>query len=96
MSRADLYTILSDREQVNEELRAVIDTPTGEWGVSVDRVEIKDVALPEGMLRPMSRQAEAERDRRARVIAADGVPLTPRRWGQRGRPHHRSRGRSAV
>jgi regulator of protease activity HflC (stomatin/prohibitin superfamily) len=50
----------------------VIDTPTEEWGVSVDRVEIGDIALPEGMRRSMSRQAEAERDRRARVIAADG------------------------
>lgn len=72
IGRADLDTILSDREQVNEELRAVIDTPTEEWGVSVDRVEVKDIALPEGMRRSMSRQAEAERDRRARVIAADG------------------------
>lgn len=72
IGRADLDTMLSDREQVNAELRAVIDTPTEEWGVSVDRVEIKDIALPEGMRRSMSRQAEAERDRRARVIAADG------------------------
>ncbi len=72
IGRVDLDTMLSDREQVNEELRAVIDTPTEDWGVSVDRVEIKDIALPEGMRRSMSRQAEAERDRRARVIAAEG------------------------
>jgi regulator of protease activity HflC (stomatin/prohibitin superfamily) len=72
IGRADLDTMLSDREKVNEELRGVIDTPTEDWGVSVDRVEIKDIALPEGMRRSMSRQAEAERDRRARVIAADG------------------------
>ena len=72
IGRADLDTMLSDREQVNAELRAVIDTPTEAWGVSVDRVEIKDIALPEGMRRSMSRQAEAERDRRARVITADG------------------------
>jgi regulator of protease activity HflC (stomatin/prohibitin superfamily) len=72
IGRADLDTLLSDRERVNAELRAVIDTPTEEWGVSVDRVEIRDIALPEGMRRSMSRQAEAERDRRARVIAADG------------------------
>ncbi len=72
IGRADLDTMLSDRERVNAELRAVIDTPTEEWGVSVDRVEIKDIALPEGMRRSMSRQAEAERDRRARVIDADG------------------------
>jgi hypothetical protein len=72
IGRADLDTMLSDREQVNAELRAVIDTPTDEWGVTVDRVEIKDIALPEGMRRAMAHQAEAERDRRARVIAADG------------------------
>jgi regulator of protease activity HflC (stomatin/prohibitin superfamily) len=72
IGRADLDTMLSDREQVNAELRAVIDTPTEDWGVSVDRVEIKDIALPEGMRRSMSRQAEAERDRRARVITAEG------------------------
>ncbi|MCY7341518.1 MAG: slipin family protein [Pseudonocardia sp.] len=72
IGRADLDTLLSDREQVNAELRAVIDTPTEDWGISVDRVEVKDIALPEGMKRSMSRQAEAERDRRARVIAADG------------------------
>lgn len=72
IGRADLDTLLSDRQQVNDELRAVIDAPTEEWGITVDRVEIKDIALPEGMRRSMSRQAEAERDRRARVIAADG------------------------
>ena len=72
IGRADLDTMLSDRERVNSELRAVIDTPTDDWGISVDRVEIKDIALPEGMRRAMAHQAEAERDRRARVIAADG------------------------
>jgi regulator of protease activity HflC (stomatin/prohibitin superfamily) len=72
IGRADLDTMLSDREQVNSELRAVIDTPTDDWGVSVDRVEIKDIALPETMRRAMAHQAEAERDRRARVISADG------------------------
>lgn len=72
IGRADLDTILGDREKVNAELRAVIDTPTEDWGISVDRVEVKDVSLPETMRRSMSRQAEAERDRRARIISADG------------------------
>lgn len=72
IGRADLDTILGDREKVNAELRAVIDTPTEDWGISIDRVEVKDVSLPETMRRSMSRQAEAERDRRARIIAADG------------------------
>jgi regulator of protease activity HflC (stomatin/prohibitin superfamily) len=58
---------------VNAELKAVIDEPTEiPWGVRVERVEVKDIALPETMKRSMSRQAEAERERRARVIAADG------------------------
>ncbi|MHA6623131.1 slipin family protein [Pseudonocardia sp. DLS-67] len=72
IGRADLDTMLSDREQVNSELRAVIDTPTDDWGITIDRVEIKDIALPETMRRAMAHQAEAERDRRARVISADG------------------------
>jgi regulator of protease activity HflC (stomatin/prohibitin superfamily) len=72
IGRADLDTLLSDREQVNAELRAVIDTPTEDWGIKIDRVEVKDISLPEGMRRSMSRQAEAERDRRARVNAAEG------------------------
>jgi regulator of protease activity HflC (stomatin/prohibitin superfamily) len=72
IGRADLDTLLSDREAINSELRAVIDTPTEDWGIRIDRVEVKDISLPEGMRRSMSRQAEAERDRRARVISADG------------------------
>ncbi|MDT7546963.1 MAG: hypothetical protein QOE99_3073 [Actinomycetota bacterium] len=71
--KSDLDDLLSDRDRVNAELRAVIDEPTeGPWGVKIERVELKDVALPEGMKRSMSRQAEAERERRARIIAADG------------------------
>jgi Membrane protease subunits, stomatin/prohibitin homologs len=72
IGRADLDTLLSDREAINSELRAVIDTPTEEWGIKIDRVEVKDISLPESMRRSMSRQAEAERDRRARVISAEG------------------------
>jgi regulator of protease activity HflC (stomatin/prohibitin superfamily) len=73
IGRADLDTLLSDRDRINAELKTVIDAPTEEpWGLHIERVEVKDVALPEGMKRSMSRQAEAERERRARVIAADG------------------------
>ncbi len=72
IGRADLDTLLSDRNRINGELKDVIDAPTEEWGISIDRVEIKDISLPESMRRSMSRQAEAERDRRARVINADG------------------------
>ncbi|MFG1605199.1 SPFH domain-containing protein [Actinoplanes sp. NPDC049265] len=73
IGRADLDVVLSDRERINAELKAVIDAPTEKpWGLLVERVEVKDVALPDSMKRSMSRQAEAERERRARVIAADG------------------------
>jgi regulator of protease activity HflC (stomatin/prohibitin superfamily) len=73
IGRADLDTLLSDREQINDQLKSVIDAPTeGPWGLLIERVEVKDIALPETMKRSMSRQAEAERERRARVIAAEG------------------------
>ncbi|MEV5704744.1 SPFH domain-containing protein [Actinoallomurus sp. NPDC052274] len=73
IGRADLDALLSQRDRLNTELTAIIDGPTeSPWGVKVERVELKDVALPETMKRSMSRQAEAERERRARVITADG------------------------
>ncbi|MDQ3789625.1 MAG: slipin family protein, partial [Actinomycetota bacterium] len=56
----------------NQGLELMLDNPAVDWGIHIDRVDIKDVALPESMKRSMSRQAEAERERRARVISADG------------------------
>ena len=80
IGRTDLDTLLSDRERVNTELKAAIDAPTEQpWGLLVERVEVKDVALPEAMKRSMSRQAEAERERRARVISADAEYQAARR-----------------
>jgi regulator of protease activity HflC (stomatin/prohibitin superfamily) len=73
IGQSEMDQLLAERESVNRELRRIIDEPTeGPWGVRVERVEIKDVSLPEGMKRSMSRQAEAERERRARIITADG------------------------
>ncbi|GAA4589804.1 slipin family protein [Planotetraspora phitsanulokensis] len=73
IGQSELDQLLSDRDALNTQLKAVIDEPTeGPWGIRIERVEIKDVALPEGMKRSMSRQAEAERERRARIITADG------------------------
>ncbi|MEO7058288.1 MAG: slipin family protein [Lapillicoccus sp.] len=73
IGKADLDDLLSNREKLGAELTAIIDAPSEQpWGVKVERVEVKDVTLPESMKRSMSRQAEAERERRARVIAADG------------------------
>ncbi|QWF79205.1 SPFH domain-containing protein [Amycolatopsis sp. CA-230715] len=72
IGKSDLDDLLSNRERLNQGLELMIDSPALGWGVQIDRVEIKDVALPETMKRSMSRQAEAERERRARVISADG------------------------
>ncbi|MER7475112.1 SPFH domain-containing protein [Micromonospora sp. NPDC000018] len=86
IGKADLDTLLGDRERINTELKAVIDAPTEKpWGLLIERVEVKDVALPEGMKRSMSRQAEAERERRARVIAADGEYQASRRLADASR-----------
>ena len=72
IGKSDLDDLLTNRERLNEGLELMIDNPAVEWGIHIDRVEIKDVALPETMKRSMSRQAEAERERRARVISAEG------------------------
>ncbi|MBV8932953.1 MAG: slipin family protein [Kutzneria sp.] len=72
IGKSDLDDLLTNRERLNEDLELAIDSPALGWGVHIDRVEIKDVTLPESMKRSMSRQAEAERERRARIISADG------------------------
>ncbi|MDQ0796966.1 slipin family protein [Streptomyces sp. B1I3] len=71
IGKSDLDDLLSDREKLNQGLELMIDSPAVGWGVQIDRVEIKDVSLPETMKRSMARQAEADRERRARVINAD-------------------------
>lgn len=72
IGKSDLDDLLSNREHLNQGLELMIDSPAVGWGVQIDRVEIKDVVLPDSMKRSMSRQAEAERERRARIITADG------------------------
>lgn len=72
IGKSDLDDLLSNRERLNQGLELMIDSPALGWGVHIDRVEIKDVVLPDSMKRSMSRQAEAERERRARIITADG------------------------
>ncbi|HZF92919.1 slipin family protein [Streptomyces sp.] len=71
IGKSDLDDLLSNREKLNQGLELMIDSPAVGWGVQVDRVEIKDVSLPETMKRSMARQAEADRERRARIINAD-------------------------
>jgi regulator of protease activity HflC (stomatin/prohibitin superfamily) len=72
IGKSELDDLLSNRERLNQGLEVMLDSPAAPWGIEIDRVEIKDVALPEAMKRSMSRQAEAERERRSRVITADG------------------------
>jgi regulator of protease activity HflC (stomatin/prohibitin superfamily) len=72
LGKADLDTLLSEREGLNEALQQIIDEQTDPWGVKVTAVEIKDVGIPSSMQRAMARQAEAERERRAKVIHAEG------------------------
>ncbi|MEV4257193.1 SPFH domain-containing protein [Spirillospora sp. NPDC049652] len=73
IGQSDMQELLGEREKINARLRGIIDNITQDpWGILIERVEIKDVSLPEGMKRSMARQAEAERERRARIITADG------------------------
>ena len=72
IGKSDLDDLLCNREGLNQGLELMIDSPAAGWGVQIDRVEIKDVVLPDSMKRSIARQAEAERERRARVITADG------------------------
>jgi uncharacterized membrane protein YqiK len=83
IGHSDMDHLLSARDQINAQLKDVIDAPTEEpWGIKVERVEVKDVSLPESMKRSMSRQAEAERERRARIISADGEFQASKRLAQ--------------
>jgi regulator of protease activity HflC (stomatin/prohibitin superfamily) len=72
LGQVELDDLLTDREKLNKNLQEIIDKQTSPWGVKVSAVEIKDVELPQEMKRSMAKQAEAERERRAKVINADG------------------------
>ncbi len=72
LGQSELDEILAHRDKLNERLQQIVDEQTDPWGVKVSTVEIKDVQLPTGMQRAMAAQAEAERDRRAKVVHADG------------------------
>jgi regulator of protease activity HflC (stomatin/prohibitin superfamily) len=72
LGKAELDTLLAERERLNTDLQQIIDEQTEPWGVKVTVVEIKDVEIPSGMQRAMARQAEAERERRAKIINAEG------------------------
>ena len=76
VGKFQLDEILSERDTINGEIRTTLDARTEEWGVIVSAVEIKDIELPENMQRAMAKQAEAEREKRAKIIAAEGEFLS--------------------
>lgn len=82
VGKFQLDEILSEREQINKSIASVLDAHTEAWGVVVTVVEIKDIELPEGMQRAMAKQAEAEREKRAKIIAAEGEFLSSQKLAE--------------
>jgi len=82
LGRAELDTLLAEREHLNENLQKIIDDQTEPWGIKVTAVEIKDVEIPEAMQHAIARQAEAERERRARIINAEGEAQAAAKLGE--------------
>ncbi len=82
LGQNDLDMILSDREALNQKIQSSLETLTSSWGIDVDVVTIRDISLPENMLRAIARQAEAERERRARIILADGEFQSSKRMSE--------------
>src|ERR687886_512497 len=82
LGQRDLDDLLTNRETINEELQVIIDDHTEPWGVKVSAVEVKDVEVPQQMQRAMARQAESERERRAKIIAAEGEYQASQRLSQ--------------
>jgi len=85
LGQSDLDELLSKREQVNQRLQQIIDEATEPWGIKVTIVEVRDVGLPPEMIRVISRQAEAERERRAKVIHAEGEYQAAEKLAEAGR-----------
>jgi regulator of protease activity HflC (stomatin/prohibitin superfamily) len=84
LGQAELDDLLSSREKINADLQQILDTHTDPWGIKVSQVEIKHVDLPTEMQRAMAKQAEAERERRAKVINAEGEFQAPNRLFEAG------------
>jgi regulator of protease activity HflC (stomatin/prohibitin superfamily) len=82
IGRHEMDQMLSERDRINSELQVALDAQTEAWGIKVHRVEIRDVGLPEQMQRAMARQAEAERERRAKIIAAEGELQASQKLGE--------------
>ncbi len=82
LGKMEMDDLLTNREKINAELQQILDTHTAPWGVKVSNVEVKNVDLPQEMLRAIAKQAEAERERRAKVIHADGEFQAAEKLGQ--------------
>jgi regulator of protease activity HflC (stomatin/prohibitin superfamily) len=82
LGQAELDDLLSQRERLNQELQQILDTQTDPWGIKVSAVEVKHVDLPEDMRRAMARQAEAEREKRAKIIHAEGELIASEKLSQ--------------
>ena len=96
LGKAELDQLLSERERLNEDLQKIIDEQTEPWGVKVSTVEIKDVEIPEQMQRAMARQAEAERERRAKIINAEGEFQAAEKLARRRGHHQQEPGDAAA
>ncbi len=92
IGRHELDQLLGERDRINAELKTALDEQTEAWGIEVQLVEIRDVTLPEQMQRAMARQAEAERERRAKIIAADGELQASEKLGEAAMTMARSPG----
>src|SRR2546428_5182168 len=86
LGQAELDELLAHREKINLTLQEIIDRQTDPWGIKVTAVEVKDVALPDGMKRAMAKQAEAERERRAKIVNAEGEYQAAEKKGQAPAP----------
>ena len=82
VGQSSLDEILSDTVKINEKIKAILETSTEKWGIYISTVEVKDIQLPESMQRAMAKQAEAEREKRAKIIAAEGEQLSATKLGE--------------
>jgi regulator of protease activity HflC (stomatin/prohibitin superfamily) len=80
LGRHTLDETFSETDKINQNIREILDVQTEEWGVQVTIVELRDIQLPNSMQRAMARQAEAEREKRAKIIAAEGASLAAASW----------------
>jgi regulator of protease activity HflC (stomatin/prohibitin superfamily) len=82
VGQSSLDDILSETLAINEKIKAILETSTEKWGIYVSTVEVKDIQLPDSMQRAMAKQAEAEREKRAKIIAAEGEALSAKKLGE--------------